>query len=433
MKQRSKCYSMCCIILLVCVTGISCSKDLLNDNIDHVSDTIIDTIETESPDEVSVHRDEISEEFLHNFYEFVEHTWAYVLRESDGGNQLYAPFNSYLAFSMLNEIAEGEAKEEIQEVLGISDASLNSSEVNTAINTLENQRLPLGRLSIKSSLWLNAEINYEEEILNQLQSQYRTEIYQGDLMDIEFQNKMSKWVFENTNYEFQPDYNQMLHNVDPYAFISLNTIDFYNEWSLPFEEKHTTTEAFILSNHKEISCDFMKLETSFHPFIVGEDYISTVSILKGNESMLFILPEEGLSVEEFIENKGKLSSILSDWTNDQYSMGKVKFSVPKFAYESEINLKSAAEAMGIKKIFDNNARAFSEFANLDIYITDITQASKIEIDEMGCSASSYTEIRAAGSGVSKEEVEINLNRPFIYILYKNKVPFLVGVVGNPLE
>lgn len=461
MKPLIKLYSMFCIMIIACIFCTSCSskndydsqkskknkveqaqeqvklqvdiseKDLYN-NSESTTDMIADTAEADLSFNFSDHKDDNNTVFLRNFYDFTEQSLAHVFRDNKGENQIYAPLNLYLSLSMLSELSEGEAKEEIQEVLDISDAKVNASELNTAISALEKRRLPLGRLNVNTSLWLNDELNYQDNLLNTLQSHYRTEIYKGDLKSGDFINLMTKWVYENTNFEFQPDYHKSLDLIDPRAFISLNTLDFYNEWLYPFEEEDTRTETFFLGDNEEINCDFMKMEDSFHPFMVGEDYISTICVLKESESMLFILPDEGLLLDDFIEKRGNLSDIIYDWTNDQFSMGKVKLSVPKFAYEDEIDLKTTVERMGIKKIFDENSNAFTIFADENIYITDIWQASKIEINEKGCSASSYTEIRAMSSGVSKDEVEINLNRPFIYILYKDKVPFLVGIVGNPL-
>ncbi len=408
------------------------SKNNSDINSDNATGIITDTTVTPLPEEVSESVDEISMEFLQNLYDFTEQTLAPVFRDNISDNQIYAPLNWYLALSTLGELSEGEAREEILEVLGISDTNISMSEVNTAVSTLEKRRINLGKLSINNSLWLNNKINYQEELLTKLQSQYRTEVYKGNLTDPEFQNRMTKWVSENTNYEFEPDYNKSINLADQYAFISLNTLDFYNEWLIPFEEEDTAKEPFFLGDGSEITCDFMKMEKQAYPFMVGEDYISTICLLKENEAMLFILPEEGLVVEDFLEEKGKLSRILSDCMRNQFTLGKVKFSIPKFTYAGEINLKTTAEAMGIKRIFDCNAKAFSEFTDENVYISNITQASKIAINEKGCSASSYTEIRAQDSGVGKDEAEIKLNRPFIYVLYKDKIPFLVGIVRNPL-
>ncbi len=460
MNQPIKLYS--CIIIIACIFCTSCSgkkaynllepqnikleasqepvkqqveKDL-DTNSESTTDMIADTEEADSSINISDQKEDISNDFLRNFYDFTEETLVHVTKDHEGENLIYAPLNLYLSLSMLNELSEGEAKAEIQEALNISDAKDNALELNTAISILGKRRLPppqlIGRLNINTSLWLSDEFNYQDDLLNTLQSYYGTEIYKGDLKNRDFQELMTKWVYENTNFAFQPDYTKSLDTRDPLSFISLNTLDFYNEWWTPFEEEDTKTETFFLGDHKEINCDFMKKEYSFSSFMVGEDYISTACYLKESESMLFILPKEGLLVDDFIEKRGNLSDIIDDWTNNQVSMGKVKLSVPKFAYENEINLIPTVERMGIKKIFKQNSNAFSIFTDANIYVSDILQASKIEIDEKGCTASSYTELDSTGAGASKDEIEINLNRPFIYILYKDKVPFLVGIVRNPL-
>ncbi len=410
----------------------------LDNNSQSTTDMIADTEEADSSINISDQKEDISNDFLHNFYDFTEETLMHVTKDHEGENLIYAPLNLYLSLSTLNELSEGEAKAEIQEALNISDDKDNALELNTAISILEKRRLPppllIGRLNINNSLWLSDEFNYQNDLLNTLQSDYGTEIYKGNLKNRDFQELMTKWVYENTNFAFQPDYTDSLDVGDPFSFISLNTLDFYNEWIYPFEEEDTKTETFFLGDHKEISCDFMKKEYSDGSFMVGEDYISTMCYLQEFESMLFILPKEGLSVDDFIEKRGNLSDIIDDWTNNQVSAGEVTLSVPKFSYEGKIDLIPIVERMGIKKIFEQNSNAFSIFTDENIYVSDILQASKIEIDEKGCTASSYTELGVrVSAGGTKDEIEINLNRPFIYILYKDKVPFLVGIVRNPLE
>ncbi len=467
MKQLIKHYSMFYIMAIACILCVSCSgkkendslKDqnhkveqeqeqvelpvetsgnYLDNNSESTSDMITDIAETDLPANNYGNKEDISNDFLHNFYDFTEQTFAQVIRDNEEKNQIYAPLNLYLSLSMLNELSEGEAKDEIQKAINISDAKENASELNTAISSLQETRMfPICRLNINTSLWLDDALNYQDDLLNILQSQYNTEIFKGDLKDSEFQNSMAKWLYSNANFEFQPDYHKSLEKsldlTDPLAFISFSTLDFYDEWLKPFNEEDTRTDTFFLSDNEKIACDFMNMEDWDHRFMVGEDYISTECILKGGvEYMLFILPKEGLSVDELIEEKGKLSDIIYDWNNGQASLGKVKLSVPKFAYENEIDLTPTTDRLGIKKIFEKNSKAFSSFADEDIYITGIRQASKIEINEKGCSASSYTEIHGQISAGSKGEAEIILNRPFIYLLYKDKVPFLVGVVRNPL-
>ncbi len=50
-------------------------------------------------------------------YNFTEQTLVHMVRDNEGENQIYAPLNFYLSLSMLSELSEGEAREEIQKVL----------------------------------------------------------------------------------------------------------------------------------------------------------------------------------------------------------------------------------------------------------------------------------------------------------------------------
>jgi len=259
-KKLIKSYSIFYILILACIVFSSCSvkkeHDLINDQnykVEHEKEQVIpqedlsdknlqDNSENTSDIKTKIEEDDlpadnyrnkknISKDFLKNFYDFTEQTFAHIIRDNKGKNQIYAPFNFYLSLSMLNELSEGEAREEIQKALNISDAKNNASELNTALSSLQERRLfPIGRLNINTSLWLSDEINYKDNLLNMLQSQYNTEIFKGDLKDREFQNLMTKWVYENTNFEFQPDYQSDYHKsfdqLDQHTFISLSTLDF---------------------------------------------------------------------------------------------------------------------------------------------------------------------------------------------------------------
>ena len=215
---------------------------------------------------------------------------------------------------------------------------------------------------------------------------------------------------------------------EPSGFISINTLNFNNQWVTPFDEEDTLIETFYLDDKSQVECEFMKDDNPSTAFLKGDNYLSTSYWLLGHESMIFILPDEGVSVEDILMEEGKLSSIISDWANGNTSMGEVNLSVPKFDYSVEIDLLELANAMDIKKIFNIRSNAFLDLTDTDLYVGQMKQATKIGIDEKGCQASSYTSTNAFTSGVWDDKVEMNLNRPFIYVLCKDGVPFITGVV-----
>lgn len=72
-----------------------------------------------------------------------------------------------------------------------------------------------------------------------------------------------------------------------------------------------------------------------------------------------------------------------------------------------------------------------------LYIDSITQESFLKIDEKGIEASANTEEMMKFTGMSKNDgvLDMNLNRPFIYIITKyiegREVPIFMGVYQNP--
>lgn len=435
-----------CSILLICTVLSSCSEKEANKLINNppIGEALNDIPSplpsaTPVPTPVNLTNDltriELNKEFLSNLYDFTDKTSSLIFRSEKQVNQLYAPVNFYLTLSLLSNITTGDAQEEILNKLIVKDVSENQEELLKTISILETQRLNLGRLNINHSLWLSNIYNYHEDLLTSIEDEYRTEIYIGDFSDANFQDDISNWVSKNTNQAFQPFYNNL--NVNEYgvpeALISLNTLDFSDEWMKPFDEYDTSKEAFILSKDSEVYCDFMKNEQPSAAFIDRDDSISTIYSLKDNEYMLFILPKEGIEPEAFLSEEGKLSGIITEWTSDSYSMGKVKLWVPKLNYTSKLDLGTIVKEIGIKQIFDVNSNAFSKLVEETFYVGSIKQASKISIDEKGCSAASYTELTAFGAGPSDRNAEIILNHPFIFVLIKEDIPFLVGVVRNPLE
>ena len=90
----------------------------------------------------------------------------------------------------------------------------------------------------------------------------------------------------------------------------------------PFDEEDTLIETFYLDDKSQVECEFMKDDNPSTAFLKGDNYLSTSYWLLGHESMIFILPDEGVSVEDILMEEGKLSSIISDWANGNTSMGK---------------------------------------------------------------------------------------------------------------
>ena len=69
----------------------------------------------------------------------------------------------------------------------------------------------------------------------------------------------------------------------------------------------------------------------------------------------------------------------------------------------------------------------------EIFLSKAQHATRVTIDEEGCTAVAYTVMMAAGGTMPPDdEVDFVLDRPFIFaIISADGLPMFVGVVNNP--
>ncbi len=163
-----------------------------------------------------------------------------------------------------------------------------------------------------------------------------------------------------------------------------------------------------------------------------------------DSKMYVILPDENLTVDDLINRKGFLTDYMAARTgfnskiNETSDGGRINIYMPAFSHESKLDLKDAAVSMGIKKIFDENGKAFTGFAGDEIYVNRYKQYAKVAIDNSGCNVRSDYNLHYIQSHDKKRvsgslNEEVRLNRPFIYIMIKDELPYLIGIVENPVE
>jgi len=110
---------------------------------------------------------------------------------------------------------------------------------------------------------------------------------------------------------------------------------------------------------------------------------------------------------------------------------RVNWSVPKFDIHASLELNDALQALGVTDAFDVSKADFSPLTEQTAYVESVNQAARVKIDERGVEAAAYTEVEAAdGDPMPRElpEEEMDLNRPFVFVLEQDGVPLFVGVI-----
>ena len=154
--------------------------------------------------------------------------------------------------------------------------------------------------------------------------------------------------------------------------------------------------------------------------------------LKNGCRMWFILPDEGMTVNDVLNDGTYMEMLLSNEWED-YKYMKVNLSVPKFDVSSTMDLSEGLKNMGVSNIFSENVAEFAKLtADSPIYLTGANQSVRVEIDEEGVKAATYIELPGAGSAAPPEDViDFVLDRPFLFVITNDNIPLFAGCVNNP--
>lgn len=354
-----------------------------------------------------------------------------LLSGTDGGNRVYSPLNVYMALAMLAETTATGSREQILELLGQNNIEALREQARAVWNANYSADGALNCL-LANSLWLDEKLEYEQTGLDSLAENYRASIYSGKMGDDEFNAALQAWLDQQTGGLLA----EQSRNVElpaETALALISTVYFSGRWNQEFNPGATESGEFTCADGMKVNCDFMNKSGS-QTYFWGDDFASVSLAFNGGGSMSFILPDDGISVDELLTQEEMMNFILArnDWEQSKYLI--VNMSVPKFDISSELELSEALKELGITEIFDAESSDFSPILkdSEGVFLSEVTHAARVVIDEEGGTAAAFTVMKNATSAMPPdEEVDFVLDRPFVFVLYSlDGLPLFVGVVNN---
>lgn len=366
---------------------------------------------------------------------FYSKTIREFLAGSDGENRAYSPMNVYMALAMLAETTDGQSRAQILDLLGCTDISelrKNAQALwQASFSDSETLTTKLG-----GSIWLDDRFDYKQETARRLSDYYFASSYKGRMGSTEYNDVLREWINSQTN-DFMKNQSQGAKFSEDTLMAICTTIYFKGIWTDKFSEGLTDRMIFHGADGDK-ETDFM------HSFSVNslyntDKFTAFNKSFCGNASMSFILPNEGISADDIINDNEALKFIMSS-PNNYYDLENVSrrtvelnLSLPKFDIMSDISLNDGLRKLGITDIFDENKADFSPITEQDMILTDALQKARVKIDEEGCEAAAFTIFSMGCTSIMEyETVNLTLDRPFIFSLYdKSGNLIFVGVINQP--
>jgi serpin B len=370
----------------------------------------------------------VDEDFQSLLDDFSYRTGSALLKDNAGKNINFSPLSLYYALAVASTGAGGDTRGQMLDLLGASDSEYLSVQCKNLYNNLYKDN-EIGKLRIANSIWMDNDMNGEplkfkdSFVENAAKNLYATS-HSVDFSEKATGKAMAAWISDNTNRKLSS-----VPDINPDQILSIiNIVYFYDEWIDRFDKEKTAEDIFHLSDGKEVKCDFMNRTYPSHGFSKGEDFTRSSLSLKNASRMIFILPDEGIEINELLSSPERMREAFE---GGEGFYGKVVWKVPKFSFGSKLDLSDTLKELGVKSAFSQNAD-FSGITDHMAFISNVLQETHIGIDENGVEAAAFTRIDYAGAAMPKDEAEMILDRPFIYGIVADTGGLLfVGICENP--
>lgn len=354
------------------------------------------------------------------------------LTPEDGENTVCSPLNMYLALALLAESTGGETRQEILDVLGCKKIS----DLRTIAGHLWNGHYWNDGLSTSipaNSLWLDEDYEYAEETAKLLAEQYYASTYRGDLDSEEMSEALRDWLNEQTGGLLK-EYIDDVRMAPNCSLVLASTLYYQVQWSQQFWSELNTTDTFHATSG-DTQVTFMHDTNDFGAYFWGDSFGAARLPLEDGSHMWLILPDEGIAPAEVLQDD-TLYDLLQQ--GDAYENRKsviLNLSLPKFDIQSRKGLDEGLKEMGVLKVFSQESADFTPLIPLKDggYVSNVSHAARVAIDEDGVTAAAYTAIFRAGAAMPpNEQVDFVLDRPFLFLIESSDdVPIFSGIVNHP--
>ncbi|MBU9711233.1 serpin family protein [Evansella tamaricis] len=320
-------------------------------------------------------------------------------------NQMISPFSIASALSMLLAGADGDTKGEILSVL--QSNQFTEEEIHTshqALLDILQHADPGTTLLIANSLWIEEDIEYQEDFIKVLQN-----YYDAETSKLTSAKEINNWVEEKTFGRID----NIVQEIDPNTVMHLvNAVYFLGEWWTPFQAQLTSDGPFYKEDGVIVTVPFMSQGNYFQYTKAPEYEVIRLPYMEGRVSMDILLPDEKMSVEDLLEmiQQGEITWDVSE----EEVEGQLK--LPKFTFTTDMQLNSILESLGMPTAFESEKADFSRMTtDYPLFISEVKHKSFIEVNETGTEAAAVTSIGMdAGSAPPDDPFEMVVDRPFLF-------------------
>lgn len=343
-------------------------------------------------------------------YDFIRQTNT----EAKGENYFVSPLSAEIALAMLCNGTAGETEQEIRQVLGFEDFTIDDL---NSYNRKMLQTLPTidsrTTVAFANGLWAKNTLKLQPSYQSLISEQYDASCFAFDNLD-KAKKEINSWCDKHTDHMIK----EIMGDNDSFVFALVNALYFKGEWSRNFKPEETQKKTFHNLNGTTSEVPMMHKTTETHLFHYGyNDYCHALFMPFGNYAYYFtvVLPADGCTLDDcaarlndqevgalFMQNHGECTLV----------------EMPRFTLDYKYSLNDILQRMGIQKLFSTEQDLSGMLANADPLTIEAKQKARIEVDEKGAKAAAVTSVSGdlMAAGPSLNSWEFIVDEPFLFLI-----------------
>ena len=323
-------------------------------------------------------------------------------------SKILSPLSITFALGMLNNGADGQTLEEINQTLGFGEAGAD------AINAFCQKMLKESNIlddrtkaMIANTIFVNEGFGYrlQDGFVDKANTFYDAQPQNRDFDDGETMDVINQWANDHTMGMIPSVLDSLTFDPTTVSYL-LNAIYFKGMWSNPFRKEETQDEPFgggekvPMMHQEEESINYAE-----------NDLYQAIRLPYGNGAyrMDIFLPREDKTIGEVLESLNG-----NNW-QPEYTMKKVDLKLPRFETSTKQPLVKVMAELGMPTAFSEHAE-FPYFCNSPGCIGNMFQVAKIKLDEEGTEAAAVTVITVEATSLPPVPKQFHANRPFLYVI-----------------
>ena len=342
-------------------------------------------------------------------------------------NVFVSPLSAQMALAMAAYGARGTTQRAMLDAMGLGGLGADPAarEAGALIDRLTASGC--ATVEIANGLWARRGLDLDPGYLKTVQSTFKGA---ARPLDTGSAKMINDWVSHATHGKISSIVDSVPRDVLIYL---INAIYFRGDWQAPFDAALTRQAPFHRAGAADVTVPLM-VRSGIFTYGEGSDYQALALPYRGDTvRMVVILPSAPLVPSGFAQ-------YLEPTRFQQVVAGlqpglSGELQLPRFSLDFKASLLEPLSALGMGPALQAGADflGIAPSCGNHCFISDVTQKSRLEVDEKGTTAAAATRVAIAVSGRVGASFKVVVDRPFLTAIQDTATGTLlfVGVIGDP--